>query len=128
MRRLVSDNLSNVMYHYSEMLMYTPKRNKEMAQGRTNTKVVLVTGILLMIIALVLQPLSFQPLNAQSASSTSVSSLNQNNSTNLTSEMKRIENSKDPKDIATLAYIWGYPLVSMIRLIDYASNPARSTF
>ena len=80
--------------------------------------------ILLMIIALVVQPLSFQPLKAQNISNTNMSSSNQNNPSDLTSEMKRLENSNDPADIATLAYIWGYPLVSMIRLIDYSSNPA----
>ena len=38
-------------------------------------------------------------------------------------EMKRIENSNDPNDIATLAYIWGYPLVSVDRLADYNTSP-----
>jgi hypothetical protein len=49
-------NFNYVMYHFYEMLMYTLKRNKEMTQGRINMKVVLVAGILLMMIALVLQP------------------------------------------------------------------------
>jgi len=38
-------------------------------------------------------------------------------------EMKRIESSNSPIDIATLAYIWGYSLVSWIRPIDFATNP-----
>ena len=39
------------------------------------------------------------------------------NSQNLAAEMKRIGSSdNNPVDIATLAYIWGYPLISMNRL------------
>jgi hypothetical protein len=38
-------------------------------------------------------------------------------------EMNRIESSNDPVDIATLAYIWGYPLISAKRLTDFATNP-----
>ena len=37
----------------------------------------------------------------------------------------RVESSNNPQDIATLAYIWGYPLVSMNRLIDFSTNPIR---
>ena len=37
--------------------------------------------------------------------------------------MAELKSSDNPQDIATLAYIWGYPLVSMVRLVDYSSNP-----
>jgi hypothetical protein len=37
--------------------------------------------------------------------------------------MAEIESSNNPQDIATLAYIWGYPLVSVVRLVDYSSSP-----
>ena len=36
--------------------------------------------------------------------------------------MQKLLSSNDPKDIATLAYIWGYPLVNIVRFIDYSSN------
>jgi hypothetical protein len=37
--------------------------------------------------------------------------------------MSDLESSNNPQDIATLAYIWGYPLVSVVRLVDYSSSP-----
>ena len=40
--------------------------------------------------------------------------------------MKRIENSRNPKDIATLAYIWGYPLVQFERVKNFETNPNSS--
>ncbi len=59
--------------------------------------------------------------NAQSnstsnmVSTTSVSDLGE--------KMQQLESSSDPKDIATLAYIWGYPLVSEVRLVEYSTSP-----
>jgi hypothetical protein len=38
-------------------------------------------------------------------------------------ELKRIENSDNPLDIATLAYIWGHPLISMKRMADFSTGP-----
>ncbi len=37
--------------------------------------------------------------------------------------MVDITNSKDPKDIATFVYFFGYPLVTMQRSFDYFINP-----
>jgi len=51
-----------------------------------------------------------------------MSSSNQDNPSELTSEMKRLENSNDPKDVATLAYIWGYPLILVNRHIDFTTS------
>jgi len=89
-----------------------------------DVKMILFSAILLTVISLTLQPFTYQPINAQNASCSSVSSANQTNSKDLASEMKKLENSNDPADIATLAYIWGYPLVSVLRFIDYSSNPS----
>jgi hypothetical protein len=41
----------------------------------------------------------------------------------LNKTMAELESSNNPQDIATLAYIWGYPLVSVVRLVDYSSSP-----
>ena len=37
--------------------------------------------------------------------------------------MKQLVASDNPDDIATLAYIWGYPLVSAIRTADFTTSP-----
>lgn len=65
----------------------------------------------------------------QSNSSSNITSTSVNNATtsiaasDLDKKMQQLADSNDPTDIATLAYIWGYPLVSMVRLVDYSSNP-----
>jgi hypothetical protein len=41
----------------------------------------------------------------------------------LNEEMKKLATSDNPVDIATLAYIWGYPLVIKVRTYDYAMSP-----
>ena len=38
-------------------------------------------------------------------------------------KMVDISTSNNPGDIATLAYIWGYPLITMQRSFDYFTNP-----
>lgn len=37
--------------------------------------------------------------------------------------MSQISNSDKPEDIATLAYLWGYPLITAQRSFDYFTNP-----
>ena len=41
----------------------------------------------------------------------------------LNKTMAELESSNNPQDIATLAYIWGYPLVLEVRLVDYSTSP-----
>ena len=55
-------------------------------------------------------------------------SASQSNTTAVTQQqlddrMKEIVASDNPDDIATLAYIWGYPLVSVIRSSDFTTSP-----
>jgi hypothetical protein len=38
-------------------------------------------------------------------------------------QMAQLSSSNRPKDIATLAYIWGFPLVTMERQFNYVTNP-----
>ena len=58
---------------------------------------------------------------AQSNSSSNMSSASVTNATSsaraphLNKTMAELESSNNPQDIATLAYIWGYPLVSVVR-------------
>ena len=68
--------------------------------------------------------------NTTSSSSTDIaSSGNQSNATSgmsiqqLNDLMKQLASSDKPDDIATLAYIYGFPLVSVMRTIDYTTNP-----
>ena len=37
--------------------------------------------------------------------------------------MAQISSSNTPDDIATLAYIWGFPLVTMERQFNYVTSP-----
>jgi hypothetical protein len=37
--------------------------------------------------------------------------------------MKQLASSDKPEDIATLAYIWGFPLVNVIRTADFTTSP-----
>jgi hypothetical protein len=78
-----------------------------------------------MISLIVVQPVIFLPLYGQSSSNTNMSSASPAPITpqDLDTEMKRIVNSSDPVDIATLAYIWGYPLVIEKRFFEFSTNP-----
>jgi DNA sulfur modification protein DndE len=71
---------------------------------------------------MVFEPLTIKTMNGQT-NSLNISSHKQTDSIDSIQEMKRIENSSDPKDIATLAYIWGYPLVQFKRLMNFETNP-----
>ena len=63
---------------------------------------------------------------AQNSSSSNMTSTSVNNATSSTSAsdlnktMAELESSNNPQDIATLAYIYGFPLVSMVRFVDYS--------
>lgn len=37
--------------------------------------------------------------------------------------MLQVSNSDKPEDTATLAYLWGYPLITVKRSFDYFTNP-----
>src|SRR5688572_15276868 len=41
----------------------------------------------------------------------------------LDAKMAQISTSNSPADIATLAYLWGFPLVSMERQFSFVTNP-----
>lgn len=67
-------------------------------------------------------------VDAQGNSSSNMSSTSEKTTAgasalDLNKTMAALESSNDPQDIATLAYIWGYPLVSVVRLVDYSSSP-----
>jgi hypothetical protein len=55
------------------------------------------------------------PTNSTQAASASVEELNV--------QMAQISSSNNPEDIATLAYIWGFPLVTMERQFNYVTSP-----
>jgi hypothetical protein len=41
----------------------------------------------------------------------------------LGTEMKRLLASDNPVDIATFAYVWGFPIISNLRTIDQSTDP-----
>jgi hypothetical protein len=110
-----------------------------------NVKTILLSSIFLVIIFLNAQPLSLKPLFGQNDSSGNTSSslnpdaaisLNNNTGSNATAqspvtissdeldeEMKKLSTSDNPVDIATFLYVWGYPLITNLRTIDYSTDP-----
>lgn len=66
---------------------------------------------------------SAQNNSGSNMSSTSVTNATSSTALDLNQTMAELESSNDPTDIATLAYIYGFPLVSVVRLVDYDSSP-----
>lgn len=58
--------------------------------------------------------------NAQSNSTSNATLLT---NTTVDQSMQEILSSDDPKDIATSAYVYGFPLVSVIRTVDFTTSP-----
>ncbi len=87
-----------------------------------NFKMILTVSLIVLASLMVFESLAINTLYGQT-NSKNMSSSNQTDSIDSTQEMKRIENSRDPKDIATLAYIWGYPLVQFERVKNFETNP-----
>jgi hypothetical protein len=65
----------------------------------------------------------FAQTQTGSTSSNATANDSQSQTEQLNKTMAELESSNNPQDIATLAYIWGYPLVSVVRLVDYSSSP-----
>ena len=84
---------------------------------------ILTISLIVLTSLMVFQPLAINTLNGQTNSINMPALLTSVISTDCAKEMKRIENSTDPKDVATLAYIWGYPLVQIERLKNFETNP-----
>jgi hypothetical protein len=66
--------------------------------------------------------------NNSSSNLTSTSTSNSSSSTttgtlDLDTKMQQLLSSNDPKDIATLAYIYGFPLVAVERTADFTTSP-----
>jgi hypothetical protein len=94
----------------------------------TRTTILLIT--LILIVSMITSTgLSSMHGNAQSNSSSNISFASVNNVTSSTAtsdldmKMQQLANSSNPTDIATLAYIYGFPLVSVIRTIDFTTSP-----
>ena len=90
-----------------------------------NFKMILTVSLIVLASLMVFQSLAINTLYGQT-NSKNMSSSNQTDAMDSTQEMKRIENSRNPKDIATLAYIWGYPLVQFERVKNFETNPNSS--
>lgn len=61
--------------------------------------------------------------NALAQNNSSSNNTSATSTSDLDSKMKQLLSSNDPKDIATLAYIWGYPLVTAKATESYFTNP-----
>ena len=60
---------------------------------------------------------------SQTGSNATASDEYQSQMEQLNKTMAEVESSDNPKDIATLAYIWGFPLISQVRLVEYSTSP-----
>ena len=93
------------------------------------------SSVLLASLALVVSMITSTALSggyavAQNSSNSNMSSASVTNASSSTGaldeldkKMAELESSNNPKDIATLAYIWGYPLVRNEQTKNYATNP-----
>jgi hypothetical protein len=61
--------------------------------------------------------------NSTSSNTTSLGNSANSNISDAKKKMVDISTSDKPEDIATLAYIWGYPLITMQRSFDYFTSP-----
>jgi hypothetical protein len=63
--------------------------------------------------------------NATTKATTTSSSSNSQQSQieQLNTKMAQISSSNKPEDIATLAYIWGFPLITMQRQFNFVTSP-----
>jgi hypothetical protein len=91
---------------------------------------VFLIGILMISLFVGISPLNTSAQENLTASSNSINSnitalKTSNMSTNedVSVKMAQISNSDKPEDIAALAYIWGYPLITMQRSFDYFTSP-----
>ena len=103
--------------------------------GQNVSFVVIATcSVMLAVISLIVQPLFLLPLHGQNVSSTDMSMGNTTGSNvtgkssaqvleKLDAEMDRLSKSDDPKDVATLAYIWGYAPILEKRKADFTTSP-----
>jgi hypothetical protein len=113
----------HVLILHSGEVTYLPKK-----RSFTNVYTLLAS---LTLVGLMITSTGLSGMNAaaQSNSSSNMSSASVTNATSsagaphFNKTMAELESSNNPQDIATLAYIWGYPLVSVVRLVDYSSSP-----
>jgi len=89
-----------------------------------------ITIVVLVILSLIIAFNSIFYLQAVNGANTNDTTTQSNNTTSSSSTaqkldtiMSQISNSDKPEDIATLAYIWGYPLITMERSFNYFTNP-----
>ena len=114
----------------SDNTLISPSKTNPMSNRRSLTNVsVLLASLILVVFMITSTSLSGMYVVAQSNSSSNMSSASVGNATSSTGpsdldkKMLQLASSNQPKDIAALAYIWGYPLVSMVRLIDFSTAP-----
>lgn len=96
-------------------------------QRSVNTTIVLIT-IVFITSMITSNGISGMNVTAQTDSSSNLTSSSTSNATSsspsdLDKKMQQLASSNDPKDIAILAYIWGYPLVTAQVTKDYFTNP-----
>lgn len=79
--------------------------------------------VLLVMLSLVSSYSIFYSQTVDGATTTTNSNITITSSQELDTIMSQISNSDKPEDIATLAYLWGYPLITAQRSFDYFTNP-----
>ena len=91
-----------------------------------NTKLVIINIIFLILISFLISTYNIfylQTVNGAIITEANTTITNTISSQELDTIMSQISNSDKPEDIATLAYIWGYPLITIERSFNYFTNP-----
>ncbi|HVP81697.1 MAG TPA: hypothetical protein VMS35_01540, partial [Nitrososphaeraceae archaeon] len=88
-----------------------------------NTKLVIFNIIFLTLISFLVSTYNIFYIQTVSGAEANTTITNTISSQKLDTIMSQISNSDKPEDIATLAYIWGYPLITIERSFNYFTNP-----
>lgn len=88
-----------------------------------NTKIVIIILTIFSLISLYIIFYLHTVNGVHVESNTTRSSSSSLSPQELNTIMSQISNSDKPEDIATLAYLWGYPLITAQRSFDYFTNP-----
>jgi hypothetical protein len=90
----------------------------------TSKSQIIKTRIVIIFLAIFSLVSSYSIFYSQTVNgATTNSNITITSSQELSTIMSQISNSDKPEDIATLAYLWGYPLITSQRSFDYFTNP-----
>ena len=88
------------------------------------SKMILTISLIVLTSLMVFQPLAVSITYGQT-NSTNMTSQSTESITpeSVKAEMQKVSESDNPVDIATFAYVWGFPLITNMRTIDESTDP-----